>query len=112
MYLTYEYIRGRRLGVIRLNSQVADRIAKDSIRGMVHPRYLPMLVKPKPWVSHHDGGYLYSKGAFNQLRGMANECSSYGPSPCHAVQRFRRTSCLFVFSGIVVIAIPTIATIE
>ncbi|THH27449.1 hypothetical protein EUX98_g6736 [Antrodiella citrinella] len=58
---SYEYIRGHKLGVIRLNSLVAERIAKDSIRDTLHPRHLPMLVKPKQWLSDNEGGYLYSK---------------------------------------------------
>jgi DNA-directed RNA polymerase len=61
---SYEYLRGSKLGVIKLNPAVADRMAKDSIRETIHPRHLPMLVKPKPWLSYDDGGYLYNKSAY------------------------------------------------
>jgi len=27
----------------------------------IHPRHLPMLVKPKPWLSYNEGGYIYNK---------------------------------------------------
>jgi DNA-directed RNA polymerase, mitochondrial len=66
---TYEYVRGYKLGIIRLNPVVAERMAKDSIRDTMHPRHLPMLVKPKPWLSHNEGGYFYNKSTY-VLRGQ------------------------------------------
>ena len=62
---TYEYIRGYKLGIIKLNPVVAERMAKDSLsmRDTMHPRHLPMLVKPKPWLNYNEGGYIYNKSA-------------------------------------------------
>ena len=58
---SYEYLRGYKLGIIKLNPVVAERMAKDSIRDTMHPRHLPMLVKPKPWLNYNEGGYIYNK---------------------------------------------------
>ncbi|KAJ6542761.1 hypothetical protein B0H19DRAFT_957630 [Mycena capillaripes] len=58
-YQSYEYHRGQKLGVIRVNPMVSQRLSKDPVP--IHPRHLPMLVKPKPWVNYNEGGYLYSK---------------------------------------------------
>ncbi|KAI0299035.1 hypothetical protein B0F90DRAFT_1730231 [Multifurca ochricompacta] len=58
---SYEYLRGFKLGIIKLNPVVAERMAKDSIRDTMHPRHLPMLVKPKPWLNYNEGGYIYNK---------------------------------------------------
>ena len=58
---SYEYLRGHKLGVIRLNQEVAERMSRDGLRETLHPRQLPMLVKPKPWLSYDQGGYLYSQ---------------------------------------------------
>ncbi|KAH9856180.1 DNA/RNA polymerase [Lenzites betulinus] len=58
---SYEYQRGHKLGVIKFNPAVADRMSKDPIAETLHPRHLPMLVKPKPWLSYNNGGYLYSR---------------------------------------------------
>jgi DNA-directed RNA polymerase len=58
---SYEYVRGYKLGIIKLNPVVAERMAKDSIRDTMHPRHLPMLVKPKPWLNYNEGGYIYNK---------------------------------------------------
>jgi DNA-directed RNA polymerase len=60
---SYEYSRGHKLGVIKLNPAIANRLAKDAVRETLHPRHLPMLVKPKPWIKHDDGGYLNNKSA-------------------------------------------------
>jgi len=57
----YEDVRRQKLGVIQLNPMVSERIAKDGLRETLHPRHLPMLVKPKPWLSYDQGGYLYNR---------------------------------------------------
>lgn len=57
----YEYIRGHKLGVIKLNPVVANRLSRDSVIETIHPRQLPMLIKPKAWLDVEDGGYLISK---------------------------------------------------
>ncbi|KAL1409899.1 DNA-directed RNA polymerase [Vanrija albida] len=54
----YEYMRGKKLGVIRLNPVVASRLAADSVRQVIHPKHLPMLVPPRPWTQWNDGAYL------------------------------------------------------
>ena len=61
---SYEYVRGYKLGVIKLNPVVAERMTKDDIRDTMHPRHLPMLIKPKPWLSYNEGGYIYNKSAY------------------------------------------------
>ena len=61
LYNAYEFIRGHKLGVLKFNDAVCERIAKDSTLNTVHARDLPMLVKPKPWISHNQGGYLYNR---------------------------------------------------
>ncbi|KAI0351261.1 DNA/RNA polymerase [Trametes cingulata] len=58
---SYEYLRGHKLGVIKFNPAVAERMSKDPIGDTLHPRHLPMLVKPKPWLSYNNGGYLYNR---------------------------------------------------
>ncbi|KZT65062.1 DNA/RNA polymerase [Daedalea quercina L-15889] len=58
---TYEYLRGNKLGVIKLNPAITEKLAKDSVRETLHPRHLPMLIKPKQWISADDGGYIYNK---------------------------------------------------
>ncbi|KAF8591711.1 DNA/RNA polymerase [Ramaria rubella] len=57
----YEYLRGHKLGVIKLNPAVATRLSRDTVTETIHPRQLPMLTKPRPWVGVEDGGYLTTK---------------------------------------------------
>ena len=49
--------------MIKLNPAVADRMAKDSLIDTLHPRHLPMLVRPKPWLSYNNGGYMYNRSS-------------------------------------------------
>ncbi|KAG1773841.1 hypothetical protein EDD22DRAFT_841721 [Suillus occidentalis] len=67
-YHAYEYVRGQKLGVIRLNPVVSERFAKDGLRTTLHPRHLPMLIKPKPWLNHNQGGYLYNQWLANNVK--------------------------------------------
>ena len=60
--------RGKQYGVIRLHDSVArafETYATDSsgkaARGLMLPKLLPMLVPPKPWLTHDSGGYLTIK---------------------------------------------------
>ncbi|RXW11654.1 hypothetical protein EST38_g14201 [Candolleomyces aberdarensis] len=67
-YHGYEFVRGNKLGVIKVNTAVSERIAKDPLGGVVHPRLLPMLIPPKPWVGPSDGAYLFSKASLMRFK--------------------------------------------
>ncbi|QRW12717.1 DNA-dependent RNA polymerase [Ceratobasidium sp. AG-Ba] len=71
----YEYIRGKKLGVIRLNPMVNERMARDSVRETIHPRHLPMLVKPRPWEDYDKGGYLTLKSMMMRVKDSFEQLS-------------------------------------
>ncbi|GAA6019478.1 hypothetical protein JCM11491_000971 [Sporobolomyces phaffii] len=54
----YQYIRSLKLGIIKVNPMVSERMHQDPLRVTLHPRYLPMVVKPKPWLTWNSGAYL------------------------------------------------------
>ncbi|GAA6016999.1 hypothetical protein JCM10207_001452 [Rhodosporidiobolus poonsookiae] len=54
----YQYLRGRKLGILQVNPVIAERMDRDPLNITLHPRFLPMLVKPKPWLSWNSGSYL------------------------------------------------------
>ncbi|KAJ6615404.1 DNA/RNA polymerase [Mycena sp. CBHHK59/15] len=70
---SYEYQRGQKLGVIRLNPVVSARLSKDPMP--LHPRHLPMLVKPRPWVNYNEGGYLHSKTTVMRFKNSVEQRS-------------------------------------
>lgn len=57
----YEFIKGRRLGVLRLHPEVVQKLGSEPLRGSSLGRNLPMLVPPLPWVAWNDGGYYYTR---------------------------------------------------
>ncbi|GAK65136.1 DNA/RNA polymerase [Moesziomyces antarcticus] len=74
-YSTYQYLGGKKLGVIKLNEVVAKRLDKDSISETLHPRHLPMLVPPKPWTSHDSGGYYSVRQSAMRFKDSAEQGS-------------------------------------
>jgi len=81
---TYEHVRGQKLGVIKLNPIVAQRLQQDNVRETLHPRHLPMLVRPKAWVNHNDGGYIYNKSGFDSAC-LLSLTNGFPISHCDAV---------------------------
>ncbi|KAH9925646.1 DNA/RNA polymerase [Epithele typhae] len=74
-YHTYEYVRGQKLGILKFNPAVAARMATEPVADSLHPRYLPMVTKPKPWTAPNVGGYLESRSyimRFKDSREQAN----------------------------------------
>lgn len=56
-FQSYQFFRGNKIGVIKLNPLISARLDKDTMGAAVFPRYLPMLVPPKPWTKWNEGGY-------------------------------------------------------
>ena len=90
-YNAYEYQRGQKLGVLKLNASLSERLAKDSLSQTIHPRHLPMLVKPRPWLNYNDGGYIYNKSKHSLPSTFGLKLSGPHFRSCHAFQRLLRT---------------------
>lgn len=54
---TFQYVGGKRVGVVRLNSVVTELLAKVPVVSAL-AKYLPMVCEPKPWVGFSEGGFL------------------------------------------------------
>ncbi|CAG8544226.1 5676_t:CDS:10 [Ambispora gerdemannii] len=57
----YRYINGKQVGVIRLRDVLVEMLSSENINETIHPRMLPMLVLPKPWLTYNSGGYYTSQ---------------------------------------------------
>ena len=57
---SYQYVRGRKLGVIKLHAEVVKKLSTMPLRLSVLSRHLPMVAEPRLWVGPRDGGYYYS----------------------------------------------------
>ena len=58
---SYQYHNGIKLGVIRIHPALTRQLNGDKMIASVQPQLLPMLVKPRPWISNKSGGYYYSQ---------------------------------------------------
>lgn len=68
---TYQFVHGQRLGIIRIHKRLAAQLASNETLNSVQPQLLPMLTPPKPWSSHHTGGYNYTPSALMRVRDSA-----------------------------------------
>ncbi|TPX74859.1 DNA-directed RNA polymerase [Chytriomyces confervae] len=69
----YANMKGRKFGVIKMHPLILEQMALDPIH--VHPRLLPMVVPPRPWLSRNSGGYVNYKS--DVLRTRSNEHMAY-----------------------------------
>lgn len=56
----YQYVRGKKLGVIKLHPEIVKKLGTEPQRLSVISRHLPMIVEPRPWAGPRDGGYYFS----------------------------------------------------
>lgn len=73
---TYQYLQGQRLGVLKVHKSLIKQLAGNSLANAVQPQLLPMLVLPRPWTSHNDGGYLFSQNNLVRIKDSA-ETTAY-----------------------------------
>lgn len=70
---SYTYVRGRRLGIIKLHPNVVKSLANEPLWWDSLGRNLPMLVPPKPWVAWNDGGYYFYRSAVVRTKGSKEQ---------------------------------------
>lgn len=67
-YHGYQYQGGTRLGVLKVHKYLSKFISGDAKSSVLQPQLLPMLIKPRPWVSYRNGGYLYSSSPIMRVK--------------------------------------------
>ncbi|KAI8646898.1 hypothetical protein BD408DRAFT_439699 [Parasitella parasitica] len=70
---TYQYVLGKRVGIIKFSEQLTQMLAREPIRDTLHPRLMPMLVHPNPWLSYNSGGYLSTKSMCMRVKDSAEQ---------------------------------------
>lgn len=73
---TFQYTAGQKIGVINLHKNVIKMLGGDQESNLVHPSLLPMLVSPRPWTSHNQGGYSYTPSNIVRIKDSA-ETTAY-----------------------------------
>jgi DNA-directed RNA polymerase len=57
-YHTYQYVRGQKLGIIKCNQAILERLEVDPMAAVLHPRQLPMVIPPRMWQDRRTGCYI------------------------------------------------------
>lgn len=65
---TYQYVKGKRVGVIKFSEPLTNLLSREPVRETLHPRLLPMIVHPQPWIRHDSGGYLTAKSSCMRIK--------------------------------------------
>jgi DNA-directed RNA polymerase len=89
----YEYQKGHKLGVLKLHERITERLSKDPLDGTLHPRHLPMLVQPKPWIAYDKGGYLVNDATVMRFKESTEQLA-------YLARADRLGHCELVFSGL------------
>ncbi|CAD6567431.1 MAG: DNA-directed RNA polymerase [Alectoria sarmentosa] len=53
---TFQYMAGKRVGVVRLNTAILETLAKAPVTSAI-AKYLPMVAEPKSWIGFREGGF-------------------------------------------------------
>lgn len=64
----YQFVGGQRLGVIKLHKNLVRQLASNTLLNSVQPQFLPMLLPPRPWVSHNQGGYRFTPSTVVRIK--------------------------------------------
>ncbi|KAG9299736.1 hypothetical protein G9A89_013096 [Geosiphon pyriformis] len=72
-YHTYQYIRGKQIGVIKLYPALVESLSREGMCDTIHPRMLPMLVPPKPWLTYKSGGYYTTETLAMRIKGCPEQ---------------------------------------
>ena len=65
---TYQYVKGKRVGIIKFSEPLTNLLSREPVRDTLHPRLLPMIVHPRPWLSYNSGGYLSAKSSCMRIK--------------------------------------------
>ncbi|KAI9246437.1 hypothetical protein BDA99DRAFT_526873 [Phascolomyces articulosus] len=65
---TYQYVKGKRVGIIKFSEPLTKLLSREPVRDTLHPRLLPMIVHPRPWLSYNSGGYLSAKSSCMRIK--------------------------------------------
>ncbi|KAI9218010.1 hypothetical protein BC828DRAFT_407986 [Blastocladiella britannica] len=74
---TYAFVKGKKLGILRYHAAVAEMLASDPVKHTLSPKLLPMVVRPRPWLTYMSGGYLTSRSPCMRIKDNNSEQLAY-----------------------------------
>ncbi|EJU00189.1 DNA/RNA polymerase [Dacryopinax primogenitus] len=71
----YEFLHGRKIGLIKFNPELTEQLSSEPIKDALHPRQLPMLIPPRPWIDVERGAYMYSRTSVMRYKDSLEQSS-------------------------------------
>ncbi|CCH62285.1 hypothetical protein TBLA_0G03490 [Henningerozyma blattae CBS 6284] len=65
---SYQYHNGAKIGVLKIHKSLIKQLNGERLATSVQPQQMPMIVKPRKWVSWNSGGYHYSQSILIRTR--------------------------------------------
>ncbi|ORX90407.1 DNA/RNA polymerase [Basidiobolus meristosporus CBS 931.73] len=72
-YVTHQFQRGKQIGIVKFHPKLINIFKEGPLNEGIHPRLLPMLVPPKPWLTFNSGGYLTSRSLCMRIKGSPEQ---------------------------------------
>ena len=92
-YQSFQFLKGKRYGVIRLNNSLVQKLLSEPIEGSLPTKASPMLVPPKPWVSPESGGYFFTSEEFMRTNHSQEQLA-------HLMEAHRKRGLELLFRGL------------
>ena len=93
----YQYIGGKRIGVMRLNVALREKLARTPVISAL-AKYLPMVCEPRPWIGFSEGGFLEYSEPVVRLKSGDSQSKQY------AVTAAENGDMAHVFKGLDILA--------
>ena len=92
-YQSFQFLKGKKFGVIRFNSSLVQKLLKEPMDGALPTKASPMLVPPKPWVHPESGGYFFTSEDFMRMNHSQEQLA-------HLLEAHRKKSLELVYRGL------------
>ena len=92
-YQSFQFLKGKKFGVIRFNSSLVQKLLKEPMDGALPTKASPMLVPPKPWVHPESGGYFFTSEDFMRTNHSQEQLA-------HLLEAHRKKSLELVYRGL------------
>ncbi|ORZ30220.1 hypothetical protein BCR44DRAFT_1445869 [Catenaria anguillulae PL171] len=76
-YHTYAFAKGKKLGIVKYHPAISEMLSREPVKATLTPKLLPMVVRPRAWLTYMSGGYLTSRSPCMRIKDNNPEQLAY-----------------------------------